>query len=204
MSTGPKSHSNLARGRGAHLASYTTNRMAPGEEASAHSYSEDESMDFLTQCFGEGSDLTVLQICARTMVVFIFTLVMIRVAGRRSFGQRSAFDSCVVVLLGAVLSRAIVGASPFVATLSASFVLVLLHRVLAIASIQWAGFERLVNGSERILVDQAERDDEQMRLGLISRKDLAEAVRKALNTEDMRKVKKAVLERNGEITVIEH
>lgn len=161
-------------------------------------------MDFLTQCFGEGSDLTVRQMCARTVIVFIFTLVMIRVAGRRSFGQRSAFDSCVVVLLGAVLSRAIVGASPFLATLAASFVLVLLHRLLAIASLQWAGIERLVNGSERVLVDQSKQNDEQMRLGLISASDLTEAVRKALHTEDMQKVEKAVLERNGEITVIEH
>src|SRR5665213_1004849 len=162
----------------------------------------DQAMELLEQCFGEGSNLSVAQMSMRTAVVFIFALVMIRVAGRRSFGQRNAFDSCVVVLLGAVLSRAIVGASPFIPTLCASFVMVLLHRLLALMSIKWADFERLVDGDERILVDHSVKNERQMRLGLISPKDLAEAVRKRLNTEDMGRLKKAVLERNGEISVI--
>ena len=75
--------------------------------------------------FGEGRNLDPLQMGMRSIAVFLIALTLIRLSGRRSFGQRSPFDSVVVILLGATLSRAIVGASPFIATAVASVVIVL-------------------------------------------------------------------------------
>jgi len=88
-------------------------------------------MDAIYLLFGQGRDLDPLQMSLRAVLVFLIALVLIRVSGRRSFGQRSPFDSVVVILLGATLSRAIVGASPFVATVLASLVIVVCHRLLA-------------------------------------------------------------------------
>ena len=96
--------------------------------------------------FGEGTDLEIWQMSIRGAVVFVVALVLIRASGRRSFGQHSPFDACITVLLGAVLSRAVVGASPFWATVAAAAVLVLVHRAMALASTRWRWFEDLVNG----------------------------------------------------------
>ena len=87
-------------------------------------------MDTLLFLFGEGKDLNPLQTAMRAVVVFAIGLALVRLSGRRSFGQRAPFDFVVAVLLGATLSRAIVGASPFVATISASLALVAVHRLL--------------------------------------------------------------------------
>jgi hypothetical protein len=66
-------------------------------------------METLIALFGEGKDLDSLQMAARPTAVFFGALVLIRISGRRSFGQRSPFDYVVAILLGATLSRVIVG-----------------------------------------------------------------------------------------------
>src|SRR5205085_8726700 len=121
----------------------------------------------LRTLFGEGPELGALQMALRSAVVFVLALAMIRVSGRRSFGQRRPFDACTTVLLGAVLSRAVVGASPFWATVCAGAAIVALHRVVAMASVRWPAFETFVCGDKRELVTHGRRDDAQMRAGLI-------------------------------------
>jgi uncharacterized membrane protein YcaP (DUF421 family) len=150
--------------------------------------------------FGEGPDLDALQMGLRAAAVFLLALGMIRVSGRRSFGQHRPFDACTTVLLGAVLSRAVVGASPFWPTMAAGAVIVLLHRLVAMASLRWPRFESLVSGDKRELVRDGMRDQEEMAKALITARDLDEAVRDKLGDES-RAVRRAVLERDGRVTV---
>jgi uncharacterized membrane protein YcaP (DUF421 family) len=156
--------------------------------------------DWMDVLFGEGTDLDALQMAMRAIAVFVMTLAMIRVSGRRSFGQHRPFDACTTVLLGAVLSRAVVGASPFWPTLAAGVAIVLLHRLVAMASQRWPRFESFVSGDERELVRDGAPDLEQMRKALLTQRDLDEAVRR--KTGDERSpLKRAVLERDGTVTV---
>jgi len=150
--------------------------------------------------FGEGSDLDVLQMSMRALAVFVLTLAMIRVSGRRSVGQHRAFDACTTVLLGAILSRAVVGASPFWPVMAAGAVIVLLHRIIALASLRWPWFEALVSGDKRELVRRGRRDDGQMRKALVTTRDLDEAVRKK-SGDERSPVDRAILERDGHITI---
>jgi uncharacterized membrane protein YcaP (DUF421 family) len=156
--------------------------------------------DAILFLFGDGPDLNALQMTMRSATVFVLTLVMIRVSGRRSFGQHRAFDACTTVLLGAVLSRAAVGASPFWATMCAGAAIVVLHRIVAMASLRWPWFESLVSGDKRELVKHGQRDEHEMGKALLSSRDLDEAIRKKTGDEDTR-VRRAVLERDGEVTV---
>lgn len=89
----------------------------------------DTTGDFIDVLFGNGDQLSALQMALRAAVASVLTLAMIRVAGRRSLGQQRPFDACISVLLGLVLSRAVVGASPFWPTMAAGAALVLLHRL---------------------------------------------------------------------------
>ena len=159
-------------------------------------------MDAIYLLFGQGRDLDPLQMSVRALVIFLAALVLIRVSGRRSFGQRSPFDSVVVILLGATLSRAIVGASPFVATVLASLVIVVCHRLLAWVCMRWHAVERLVGGVEREVYSNGAFNENELRAALMTSNDVRESVRQKLGSRSLDKVAAAILERNGEVSVI--
>ena len=156
--------------------------------------------DLVLTLFGDGTELNALQMSLRATAVFVLTLAMIRIAGRRSLGQHRTFDTCTIVLIGAILSRAVVGASPFWSTMAAGATIVLLHRLIAMASVRWRWFESLVSGDTRELVKDRRRDEQEMRKALITGRDLDEAVRKKSGNEAS-PLERAVLERDGSITV---
>src|SRR5947207_2977547 len=77
----------------------------------------------------EAKELTFLQVSVRGVIVFIATLVMVRLSSKRSLAEKTAFDAVLVVIIGSMLSRAINGSAAFLPTLGSGFVLVLLHRL---------------------------------------------------------------------------
>lgn len=91
--------------------------------------------ELIFKLFGEGKDLNALQMGDRAFVMFFITLFLIRLAGMRAFGQKSAFDTIIVIMVGAILSRAVTGASAFFPTVIAGAVLAVVHRLLALISV---------------------------------------------------------------------
>src|SRR6476660_5196603 len=107
--------------------------------------------DILFTLFGEGKDLNALQMGCRAFVMFFITLALIRITGMRAFGQKSAFDMIIVIMLGAILSRAVTGASEFLSTVLAGSVLAIVHRLLALISIFNETIGSLIKGSKVLL-----------------------------------------------------
>src|SRR5258707_9769376 len=79
----------------------------------------------------EPKDLTFIQISLRGIVVFLVTLITVRLGHKRSISRKTPFDAVLLVILAAVLSRAINGSAAFFATLGGGMVFVVLHRLFA-------------------------------------------------------------------------
>src|ERR1700733_6885187 len=62
--------------------------------------SKPHNMHLLIEIFGEGKDLTFLQMTARGIVVFFLALLLIRISGRRSFGMHMPLDNIISIMLG--------------------------------------------------------------------------------------------------------
>ena len=159
-------------------------------------------MDILKIIFGEGRDLTVGQMSCRGVVVFIIAFLLIRLSGRRSFGIKSPLDNIIVITLGAVLSRAIVGASGFLQVTVTCLVIVLLHRALAWLSVHNKKFDWLMEGRKIMLFDNGTFIKQNMDKGLVCEEDVMEGIRRVALTEDLSTIEKVYMERNGEISVI--
>jgi uncharacterized membrane protein YcaP (DUF421 family) len=159
-------------------------------------------MNILERLFGEGEHLTPVQMGFRALITFFVALVLVRVAGMRTFGRKSAFDTIVGIMLGAVLARGVVGASPFGATVAASAVTVVVHRVLAELCLKHAGLEKLIKGEHRLLCRDGIIDEHAMNRSGLSRRDLLEGVRQAANVDSIDEVAAAYIESNGQISAV--
>lgn len=159
-------------------------------------------MDLLIQIFGEGKNLNALQMSSRGIIMFFITLLLIRISGRRSFGVRSPLDNIITISLGAVMSRAIVGASDFIPVVVCCFVIVLLHRGIGwlIASRKAVG--RVIEGEKILLFKDGVFLKQNMKKALVCQEDLMQGVRKSALTEDMEEIEKVYMERNGDISAI--
>jgi len=159
-------------------------------------------MDTLNYLFGIGKELNPLQMGMRAIVIFLVALVLIRLSGRRSFGLRTPLDNIIAILLGALLSRAVVGASPFLSVIFASTVTVLLHRAFGWLIVHNHRFGKLVEGEKICVYKDGRFNKEDMAKALACEEDIMQGVRKSALTEDMTQIKSVYMERNGEISPI--
>ncbi|PWT73091.1 MAG: hypothetical protein C5B59_14220 [Bacteroidetes bacterium] len=159
-------------------------------------------MDWVDTFFGHGKDLNSLQMSCRAIVIFFITLILLRIAGIRTFGKKSAFDNVIIIMLGSILSRAVVGASPFLPTCVSSLAFVLIHWALGKLSYYFDFVGKIVKGEKISLFRNGNLNNKAMRRASISLKDLEEGLRLSLNDSDWAKVKEMFLERGGEISVV--
>lgn len=148
-------------------------------------------------------DLTFFQISLRGVIVFLATLIMIRLGHKRSLARKTAFDAVLIVILASVLSRAINGTAAFFATLGGGLVLVLVHRLLALIAYYSHTVGVLIKGSPEVIIENGDLIFGTLRRNHISRHDVEEDLRLSAKTEDLKNIRVGYVERSGDISFVE-
>jgi uncharacterized membrane protein YcaP (DUF421 family) len=149
----------------------------------------------------ESRDITVLQMALRAAVVYVVTVVIVRLGKKRFMGRATAFDVILGIMLGSVVSRAITGNAPLGPALAAAAVLVAMHWLFSAVALHWHGFGQAIKGEPRLLIEKGKVDERAMRKAHMSDKDLWEDLRgKAVSR--LEEVAEGRLERNGGLSVI--
>jgi uncharacterized membrane protein YcaP (DUF421 family) len=156
----------------------------------------------IQKMIGEGDDLAWWQGAVRAAIVFIGTWAMLRLAGRRAFAQKTSFDLCIMLLLGAVLSRVVVGATSFAVAFAAALVMVLLHRVVGWLSCRYPAFDHVTGGRALDLLREGELDRERASRAMLAEEDLKANLREALQTDSFDDLSRVVVERDGKVTFV--
>src|SRR5438045_2024907 len=120
---------------------------------------------------GKASELTLVNISLRAVLIFIVGLGLVRIGDRRSLSEKTAFDAIFIVLIGSMLSRAINGTAPFFTTIAAGIALMIVHRAFAFGAFKSHWFGKLIKGRPITLVRDGEVDREKMKQALISEHD---------------------------------
>src|ERR687884_55727 len=105
----------------------------------------------------EGKDLNVPQMALRAVIVYVVTVVMVRLGKKRFMGRATAFDVILGIMIGSIVSRAITGNAPFVPALAASAVLLAMHSLFSWIALRWHGFGGLIKGHDEVLIATASR-----------------------------------------------
>jgi uncharacterized membrane protein YcaP (DUF421 family) len=161
--------------------------------------------DQLQMWLGLGRDVGDVgagQMALRTILIYAFSLVIVRFGSKRFLSEATAFDVVVGIMLGSIMSRAINGSAPFFPTLLGGIVLVGLHWLLGVLAYHASWFGTLVKGNPVLLIKDGNIHQEGMRRAALSDQDLEQALRLRANQSDPAKIQLAHLERNGGISVI--
>ena len=138
----------------------------------------------------------------RTVIVYAFTLALVRLGSRRLLAKPSAFDVIVAIMVGSIMSRAINGSAPFGPTLLAGVVLLSMHWAFAVLAFRAHWVSAALKGTRIELLRDGRVMRDGMRRANITDDDLAEALRLQIHDDDPAQVRVAYMERSGAISVI--
>jgi uncharacterized membrane protein YcaP (DUF421 family) len=158
-------------------------------------------MEIFRLLIGPDEGASGWQLCVRVIPLLAFGILCVRIAGRRTFADYSPLDIVVALIVGSNISRVMTGKAAFFPALAATLVLVVLHRVLAYASMRWGWLAALVKSRPiRVIVD-GKVDPKALRRANMSEGDLLEAIRmeQAPSPEE---VALATLEGSGKLSVV--
>ena len=151
-------------------------------------------------------DLLVMQIplvekVLRSLAVYLFLVVALRLAGKRELAQLNTFDLVVLLLLSNTVQNAIIGNDDsLLGGLLGAAVLMIVNYALVRLGFRHPALARTLDGAPTVLVDNGRTLDANLRRYLISREELAAAVRRQ-GARELADVQAVVLEANGTLTV---
>ena len=134
--------------------------------------------------------------------VYLGLLILLRLLGKRSFGEMTTFDIVVLMLVGGTLRTAIIGddKKPLAASIGV-LAIFLLDKAIAWSAARWRLFDRLIEGKASLLARDGRIID-----GALRRHDMSEeAFRRVLREKGLREVGDVAevrLEANGKISVL--
>jgi len=158
-------------------------------------------MDVFRELIGPDHGASAVQLCLRAVVLLAFGVLCVRISGRRTFAHYSPLDIIVALIVGSNISRVMTDSAELIPTLSATFVLVVLHRLLAVASLHWEVFAWLVKARPITVIRDGQIDERALGRANLSIKDLYEALRSE-QAETPDDVKLAVVEGSGKVSVV--
>ncbi|MBC9929487.1 DUF421 domain-containing protein [Chitinophaga qingshengii] len=159
-------------------------------------------MSFLDTIWGDGEKLDVLQMSVRAGCMFFIALTLIRLGGMRIFGKRSPFDTIIIIMLGAILARGVVGASPYWSTVVAATVMVTINRLIAWACAANDKVNGIIKGKPLLLCESGQIHWENMKFASLSKSDLMESLKLETKQDSLERIEKAYMECNGRISFL--
>ncbi len=159
-------------------------------------------MKFLNEWWGINQNISPIEIMCRSAVMFVIALFLIRMAGMRPFGKREGFDKIITFLIGAILSRGVVGATPFFSTIASMIVILFIHHLLSKLSIYNKWFGDKIKGHSVLLYKEGKFDRKNLNRTNLTEHDILEDLRLEAQLNSLNTIKEIYMERTGEISFV--
>ena len=144
-----------------------------------------------------------MEIVVRTVVVFLFVLLLTRAMGKKELSQLSAFELILFVTIGDLVQQGVTqedqsltGAMLAVGTIGLLIVL------LSYVGYRWTDTRRVIRGVPVVVLRNGEPDEEVLRIERLTLEELVEGAREQ-GIGDLKDVRLAVLEPDGKFSFIQ-
>lgn len=147
------------------------------------------------------SEASIFEKVIRSILVYFFLLVALRLGGKRELGQMTGFDLVVLLMLSNSVQNAIIGNdnSLLGGTIGATALLATNYFVVRLAY-RYPKVQRLVEGKPTLLVQNGQIIRENLATEIISEAELRSSLRRQ-GVHALSEVRVAVLETSGSLTV---
>ena len=139
----------------------------------------------------------------RGVSIYLIVLVVIRLSGRRTLGEMTAFDFVLLLIIAETTQQALLGED---FSITNAFLLVTtlvgLDILMSLLKQRFDLIDRVIDGVPMIIVENGRPLEERLRKARLDKADIMQAARKLQGLERMDQIKFAVLEADGSITVI--
>jgi len=143
----------------------------------------------------------LLLTAARAAAVYALMLLVIRISGKRTIGNFTAFDLLVALMLGEVVDEIIYGDVTFSQGAVAILVVAALQYANSWMSYWDHGMDRVLEGSPSVVVRNGRLERDGMRKERMNEKDVMAELR-LQGVSDLREVKFAAIENDGQLSVV--
>ena len=141
------------------------------------------------------------ELILRSLIVYFALLFLLRITGKRQIGQLSPFDLILLLLISEAVQNSIVASDDsLIGGLIAVATLIAANYLVGLATFKSRRLERAVDGRPQVLIHEGKIFEDVMRESKMTRKELDTALRHE-GFFEISKIKLAILETNGEISV---
>jgi len=147
-------------------------------------------------------DIPVWEKILRSAVIYLFILLAFRFTGKRQVGQLTPFDLVVLLIISNVVQNAVIGNDNSLGGGMIGAVTILaLNWIVVEISYRFKPARRLLEGQPALLIHNGKILQETLKNERITLEDLQAALRRS-GVAEVGQVRYAVLEENGQISVI--
>jgi len=139
----------------------------------------------------------------RALVVYFVLLIIFRIAGNRTLAQMTAFDMILLLIISETIQQALIGSDQ---SITHAFLLVLTlvgaAILLSVLKQKSRTLDRLVDGGPVVVIERGQLHQERMDKMRVDAAEIMESARQQEGLRRLDEIDYAVVERNGDITVI--
>lgn len=139
----------------------------------------------------------------RALVVYLVLLVIFRIAGSRTLAQMTSFDLILLLIISETVQQALVNTDRSV-THAFLLVLTLVGTAVLLSLLKQKSpmLERWLEGTPVVVIEKGKPRQDHMDQTRVDEADIMETARQQEGLHRLEEIEWAVVERNGDITVI--
>ncbi|HKR33628.1 MAG TPA: YetF domain-containing protein [Steroidobacteraceae bacterium] len=139
----------------------------------------------------------------RPTLVYLFVLLLLRLTGKRTLAQITSFDFVLLLIISEATQQALIGEdNSMINSLIVVATLISINILMSLVKQRSKWFDRVLDDIPLVIVADGKPLKDRMYKARVDEDDVLDAARESCGLEHMEQIRHAILERDGQISII--